>query len=309
VPRQAHALVIAFLVASSCGGAAVAPSPTPATSASATTVATATPTPSAAPTSSPTSTPSVTPTPSPSPAPTGPAPTGPAAYCAVADVPTPVAAYADHVRTFLDWTYRLSDTYVPPDLVSATSGGPYIAPRGVETAGAAEILARRGDPSYSTLLSDAPNAAIRVVAYADLAAMRGAAVASGSPLVILSSYRSYGLQVDTFNYWVRVGGYEQALRTSARPGHSEHQLGTAIDFGDGAAAPWEYEDWATTPTGAWLAAHAPEYGFVMSFPKGKTDVTCYAYEPWHYRYVGKALAQSLSESRVTLREYQSSQLR
>jgi D-alanyl-D-alanine carboxypeptidase len=224
-------------------------------------------------------------------------------------VPTPITTYADHVRTFLDWTYRLSETYVPPDLVSATSGGPYITPRGVETAGAAEILARRGDPSYSTLLSDAPNAAIRSVAYGDLASMRGAAVAAGRPLVILSSYRSYALQVDTFNYWVRVGGYEQALRTSARPGHSEHQLGTAIDFGDGSAAPWEYEDWATTPAGTWLAAHAVEFGFVMSFPKGKTNETCYDYEPWHYRYVGKALAQSLSESRVTLRAYQSSQVR
>jgi D-alanyl-D-alanine carboxypeptidase len=47
----------------------------------------------------------------------------------------------------------------------------------------------------------------------------------------------------------------------------------------------------------------------MSYPKGRTNVTCYDYEPWHYRYVGKPLAQSLSESRVTLREYQSAALR
>src|SRR5687768_17772820 len=56
-----------------------------------------------------------------------------------------------------------------------------------------------------------------------------------------------------------VGGYDQALRTSARPGHSEHQLGTTLDFGDGSAAPWEYADWARTPTGAWLAQHAAEF--------------------------------------------------
>jgi D-alanyl-D-alanine carboxypeptidase len=237
------------------------------------------------------------------------APTGPAPYCAVADVLTPNSSYDEYVRTYLDWTYRLSDTYVPPDLVNAGTGRPYITPRAVEAVGAAEVLARRGDPSYSTLLSDAPNAAVRSLVYAALGAMRAAALAAGQQLVILSAYRSYALQVQTFDYWTQVGGYQQALRTSARPGHSEHQLGTAIDFGDGSAAPWEYADWATTPAGAWLAAHAAEFGFVMSFPKGKTNVTCYDYEPWHYRYVGKALAQSLGDSRATLREYQSSALR
>jgi D-alanyl-D-alanine carboxypeptidase len=239
---------------------------------------------------------------------TTPAP-GPAAYCEVADTPTPITAYTDHARTYLDWTYKIGETYVPPDLVNVSNGRVFIQPFAVEAVGAAEILARRGDPAYSTLLSDAPNSAIRGVAYDDFLALRAAANAAGAPLVVISAYRSYALQVQTFNYWVSVGGYQQALRTSARPGHSEHQLGTAIDFGDGNAAPWEYADWATTPQGAWLAAHAVEFGFVMSFPKGKTDVTCYDYEPWHYRYIGKDLARAVSESRVTLREYQALTLR
>jgi D-alanyl-D-alanine carboxypeptidase len=247
-------------------------------------------------------TPSSTPTPAPS-------LSGPAAYCNVDDVPTPTIAYADHARTFLDWTYALPETYIPPDLVNIANGGPFAIPRAIEAVGAAEVLARRGDPSYSTLLSDAPNSGIRGLAYADFVALRAAARQAGTPLVVLSAYRSYALQVKTFEYWVSVGGYQQALRTSARPGHSEHQLGTAIDFGDGTAAPWEYADWGTTPTGAWLAAHAAEFGFVMTFPKGKTNVTCYDYEPWHYRWVGKALAQTIAESRVTLREYQSAALR
>jgi D-alanyl-D-alanine carboxypeptidase len=203
----------------------------------------------------------------------------------------------------------LNKDYVPPDLVSTANGGPAVSTFGLEAVGAAEVLARRGDPAYSTLLADAANASIRRLAYADFVALRGAATAAGVRLVVLSAYRSFNLQVQTFNYWVSVGGYEQALRTSARPGHSEHQLGTVIDFGDGSAAPWEYADWATTATGAWLAAHAAEYGWVLSFPKGKTDVTCYDYEPWHYRYVGKDLARAVSDSRVTLREYQSAQLR
>jgi len=297
-------VAIALCVAA-CGGATAlpSPSPTPTLASSATVAATATSSPTLAPTASP------SPTPSPTIAPTPTAPPGPAAYCQVADIPTPISAYGDHARTYLDWTYRVGETYVPPDLVNVATGGAFIAPRAVEAVGAAEILARRGDPSYSTLLADAPNSAIRGLAYADFVALRAAASAAGAPVVVLSAYRSYNLQVQTFNYWVSVGGYEQALRTSARPGHSEHQLGTAIDFGDGIAAPWEYADWARTPQGAWLAAHAVEFGFVLSFPKGKTDVTCYDYEPWHYRYVGKELARAVSESRVTLREYQAITLR
>ena len=91
----------------------------------------------------------------------------------------------------------------------------------------------------------------------------------------------------TFAYWVRVSGYAAALRSSARAGHSEHQLGTTLDFRSyGGSAPWNYADWGTTKAGAWLRNNAWRYGFVMSYPKGKTSVTCYAYEPWHYRYVG-----------------------
>jgi len=222
---------------------------------------------------------------------------------------TPNRDYAASDRTYLDWTFALPRDYVPPDLVSALTGGPAVSLRGVETLGAADVMARAGDPAYSSLLADARDATVRSVIYPDLVAMRAAAQQDGVQLVILSAYRSFNLQVLTFDYWAGVGGFEQALRTSARPGHSEHQLGTAIDFGDGIAAPWEYADWARTPQGAWLAAHAVEFGFVLSFPKGKTDVTCYDYEPWHYRYVGKELARAVSESRVTLREYQAITLR
>ena len=275
--------------------AVTSPSPaaivTPAPTTPAPPTASATPTTSAVPTALPTTPPAAT-------------PAGPAAYCAVADLITPNAAYPDHVRTYLDWTYRLPDGYTPPDLVNATTGGPAPSTRGVPALGAADVLARRGDPAYTTLLSDDKNAAVRGLIYADLAALRGAAVQAGHPLVIMSAYRSYGLQQLTFDYWTGVGGYQQALRTSARPGHSEHQLGTALDFGDGIAAPWEYEDWATTDTGAWLATRAADYGFVMSFQKGKTPVTCYDYEPWHYRWVGQTLAQEIARSSLALRELQ-----
>ena len=90
---------------------------------------------------------------------------------------------------------------------------------------------------------------------------------------------------------------------SARPGHSEHQPGTALDLRivDG-PAPWS-GDFASTPAGRWLATNAWRYGFVISYPAGKSDVTCYAPEPWHVRYVGKTIAQEVEASGLTLREW------
>ena len=190
--------------------------------------------------------------------------------------------------------------------MSALSGTPMATTRALPDPGpgAADLLVVRGQPGYQAVLADDSRAQVRRIVYADLAALRDAARAAGLRLVIVSAYRSYAQQEATFAYWVSVGGYEQALRTSARPGHSEHQLGTTIDFGDGSAAPWEYSDWATTPTGGWLAQHAHEYGFVMTYPAGRSAVTCYDYEPWHYRWVGRDIAMRVTASTRTLREFQ-----
>lgn len=238
-------------------------------------IVTPAPLPTGAPTPPPAGTPAATarPTPMPTPPPTPSA----AKYCEVADVMTPSTEFDEYAETYLDWTYRLPAGYVPPDLVNAVTGAP--------AAGAPLV--------------------VRAVAYDGLARLRAAALAAGHRLTIVSAYRSSEQQAQTFDYWTQVGGYQQALGTSARAGHSEHQLGTAIDFGDGTAVPWAYADWAATPAGAWLAAHAAEFGFVMSYPKGRTAVTCYAYEPWHYRYVGTALAEELLASGLSLREFQS----
>ena len=72
--------------------------------------------------------------------------------------------------------------------------------------------------------------------------------------------------------------------------------------GEGDALPWEYADWASTRAGAWMAGNAWRYGFVMSYPRGAFDVTCYDYEPWHYRYVGRALAAEITASGLTPRQ-------
>lgn len=121
---------------------------------------------------------------------------------------------------------------------------------------------------------------LRRDAEAALTKMALAAKADGITLDVSSTYRSYKTQENTFNYWVSVDGLEEAERESARPGTSQHQLGTAIDFGN-------IEDsYANTAGCKWLNQHAEEYGWSLSFPQGYEDVTGYRWECWHFRYIG-----------------------
>jgi len=127
-----------------------------------------------------------------------------------------------------------------------------------------------------------------------------AAGKDGYPLSVNSGYRSYGTQDQTFNQWVQTYGLAYAERTSARPGHSEHQLGTTADVG----YPGHFlENFGGTAAAGWLAANAWKYGFIISYPDGKEDVTGYAYEPWHIRYLGRGVAMKVQDSGLTLHEY------
>lgn len=138
----------------------------------------------------------------------------------------------------------------------------------------------------------------------DLKALLKAAEDDDIRLEVQSAYRSYSYQVQTFDSWVAQDGYEATLKISARAGHSEHQLGTALDFRsvDGGLA-WEQDDWKATPEGAWMADNANRFGFVMSYSAGEERTTCYSYEPWHYRYVGRDVANRVQASGLTLREW------
>ena len=108
-----------------------------------------------------------------------------------------------------------------------------------------------------------------------------AAKKDGVTLVFSSGYRSFEYQKKVYAREVKNYGREMADRESARPGSSQHQLGTAIDFGSITDA------FAQTPAGKWLAAHAWEYGFSLSYPEGFEKVTGYRYESWHYRFITK----------------------
>lgn len=133
--------------------------------------------------------------------------------------------------------------------------------------------------------------------------MLDGAQAQGYDMRVVSGYRSYADQQYTYNYWVQQLGQEEADRVSARPGHSEHQLGTTADLGS-AAFGWDLrEDFGATPEGHWLDANGATYGFVVSYPQGKEATTGYAYEPWHLRYVGPDVAAAYEASGLTLNQY------
>lgn len=138
----------------------------------------------------------------------------------------------------------------------------------------------------------------------DLRALRLAAEAAGVRLAVQSAYRSEAYQAQVHVSWVDLLGPERAAEVSARPGHSEHQLGTAIDLraADGPPA-WELDDWATTPEGAWVAEHAAAFGFVVSYPRSARDTSCYDYEPWHLRWVGRQIAAQVAESGLAYRAW------
>ena len=195
-------------------------------------------------------------------------------HCVDRDLAAPPAS--DPIFTVLDRSYALPADYAPDDLVVASTAG---------------------------LTESSATKRVRSVLIHDLAAMRAAWEAAGLTLMIESAYRSYDSQVGTFNSWVSRIGQAGALLRTARPGHSEHQLGTAIDF---TSPGWtgRFGDWATeSAEGAWMVAHGWEYGFVMSYPAGSEDQTCFTYEPWHYRWIGRDNAADQHESGTHLRQF------
>lgn len=118
-----------------------------------------------------------------------------------------------------------------------------------------------------------------------------------------SGYRSFAEQQKLVQDVAKRVGIEQANRQVAPAGHSEHQLGLAMDVGIVRLPFSDDPAFGTFPEGLWLAANAPKFGFLISYPLGKEEVTGYAYEPWHVRYVGTPLAERIQASGQTMTEF------
>ena len=198
---------------------------------------------------------------------------GPLPACRYDDIMTTPRGYGDWSITLVDTILRVPKTYVPPNLVRVVD---------LDVPGRGKV---------------------RQVVARDLKAMSDAAAAADAAIGIQSAYRSYEDQKAVFAHWVDIYGRSRALELSARPGHSEHQLGLTIDVRSEPPVDTLEGSWGGTAAGKWMRNHAWEYGFIMSYPKGKKAITCYAYEPWHFRYVGRPLAAKVHASGLTLREY------
>jgi len=138
-----------------------------------------------------------------------------------------------------------------------------------------------------------------------LAALFAAAKSeAGLDLTLQSGYRSYDTQVSVYDEDVAANGQAYADTDTARPGHSEHQTGLAVDISAASGRCSLDACFGQTPEGQWLAANAWRFGFLLRYPQDKVAVTGFTYEPWHFRYVGEPLSTELHETGVTtLEEY------
>lgn len=161
---------------------------------------------------------------------------------------------SENLLIFVDKAHLLPSDFVPDNLVLLATAQPYqIGKKGMTLTATAE---------------------------AALSKMGNAAKKDGITLLASSAYRSWEYQKTVYERNVRELGQDAADRESARPGTSQHQLGTALDFGS------ITDDFARTEAGKWMAAHAAQFGWSLSYPDGYEAVTGYRWESWHYRYIG-----------------------
>jgi LAS superfamily LD-carboxypeptidase LdcB len=189
----------------------------------------------------------------------------------------PTKRNGDDLLVLVNKQYKLPSSYAPKDLVKASKSG-----------------IRRGENYY-----------LRSIVIPDLTKMVNDAKSEGVDLSIVSGYRSYQTQIDTYNYWLKMNNGNTSLvdTFSARAGHSQHQLGTAIDFSTNEIGDKLGDEFSNTKASKWLSQNAYKYGFVISYPKGYENITGYKHESWHYRYIGLENAQNMINSRKILELY------
>ncbi|MCR5301690.1 MAG: M15 family metallopeptidase [Lachnospiraceae bacterium] len=145
----------------------------------------------------------------------------------------------------------------------------------------------------------------------DIYNMMDAASADGVDLMICSAYRSFDRQRTLFNNKINklmgegmtyLEAYKKGSMNVTVPGTSEHHIGLALDILTGSYTTMD-DGFGETQAGKWLEENAPDYGFILRYPRGKEDITGIVYEPWHFRYVGPAYARDITSRGVCLEEY------
>ncbi|WP_455056710.1 M15 family metallopeptidase [Jutongia sp.] len=183
----------------------------------------------------------------------------------------------DSITVLVNREYRMSSDYIPADLVVPNVRFSF----------------------YGTF----EKSYVRKVTADALEKLFAAAERDGVILKAVSGYRSYARQKEIYDRNVRSRGKSATDLVSAKPGSSEHQNGLTIDVSSEAVDCALEESFGDTSDGKWLAKNCHNYGFIIRYPKDKTKITGYSYEPWHIRYVGKKLATYLYKKDLTLEEY------
>jgi D-alanyl-D-alanine carboxypeptidase len=236
--------------------------------------------------------------------PTSAAPAAPVAAAPVAAAPVAAADVAAGRRLTDGPSHAALD---PGEPVAAARQDDQVDPQ------VAAWLAAAGDPAGNLVvvnkrrpltpadhvppdLRGASGVLLRAEASDAFLALAAAAQAAGAPVQARSGYRSFDDQQVTYRRWQRALGDAQADTQSARPGHSEHQTGLAVDVEPRGGGCHDFGCFAATGQAAWLAAHAHEFGWVVRYQAGQEAVTGYTAEPWHLRYVGVAAAAAVTAS-------------
>ena len=170
--------------------------------------------------------------------------------------------------------YALNEEYTPENLVSIPLNYAY------GTEGENQLI----DYAYDKFLD-----------------MWQAAHDEGYYLMVTSSYRDYASQKEIYDSRKATLGERKADETAARPGHSEHQTGLVIDMTSKTAP--SGSEFAASDEYKWLKEHAYEFGFIERYPEGKTYITGYSPESWHWRYVGIEAATTMQKEGITYDEY------
>ncbi|VDB00937.1 D-alanyl-D-alanine carboxypeptidase [Olavius algarvensis spirochete endosymbiont] len=116
-----------------------------------------------------------------------------------------------------------------------------------------------------------------------LAKLSAAARKKGVTLLVSSAYRSYDYQKFLFDNHVKEIGEEETSRDIAKPGRSQHQLGTVVDFGD------ITKSFADTRAGKWMEKNGGKFGWSLSYPRYPPSE--YMWESWHWRWIGADAVQ------------------
>lgn len=153
-------------------------------------------------------------------------------------------------------------------------------------------------PNDLTSLSINPNMKLRKSAALAYEELQSAALLDNVKIIPFSAYRTKNYQNSLYTNYVNRDGKKEADTYSARPRHSEHELGLAIDIRSNTLL-----DNLTKDDYKWIQNNAHKYGFIIRYPKGTTPITGYIEEPWHLRYLGIDAANDVHEKNITFDEY------